>query len=1016
MSTIMRLLRFWYTIWMWLPFVISETTAFQASKPLQQSSSSQIISFHVSYGQPNQRNTNDDKWTELEGPVYLRFSNNFQRHVIYGDAGVVESFEFLDDAIEAYPSAQLSPFGVQTFVKDLPHFGIVAGGGKEEQTAYRRAISGDELEQRTQSGYEALLTLSNLVTGSTSVSIVGYLADRVGKFRFLTHTNTTISSNFINVLHLMNQIGFSPLVAKQSLFANFPQVCLYEPKEVAERLRFLLSSTPPKNYTTSNSIDWPLLASQGFGAGFTRNQVGQMLKGLPHILAMTYEDAAQKPNFFYFHQALRVPKELCDEAKEKLYDYLDGATPSDVSMMAYLRSLGASWDQLSIVLQAFPALVTCDTDPSWIIYHKSPTRFVFKEHSLHYLRARLQVSPGQVQSMIKTHVQLSSYSITGNILPTLNALQERLGLSSRDMRRILLRMPSLIGMSIENGLKPRMSFFIDEIGFTRNEFSKIILKQPSLLQSSLNKALRPKVAFFVEETKIPLTTLRKVILTSPTLLGLSLNENIRPTSEDFMDHCKLSWEQMGELIIKNPDLLTLSWKRNLLPTLQFLQQRLDLTTLQLRDLVSAAPRMMQYGINTSLGPKIDTIQHVLGLNGDIRQVLLANPALLVMTWGALERRLSLSIASSTPLADALLRRHKQSNNKLLRGVIGTCLETNTVTTYPNAKIAATELDISLQKVYGLCRSGKVFGGKTYFYDDKTVSNASIPFITKTSTKKVQMRRPMRVRNANVLSPSLADNLRQSDYSLERDYPNSVAPIVVYVAGRTYPTDDFEQVRGARRAGGMSLLFPQVACGDILLTERLREATEQSFAQIMAEDEGGTSYNNGTILNGYPYFRPSRNRCELYACHDALKVILQLLKQEAAANGNAAANNFQVDIYTDSDYAWKLLRNQSQILEWGSFSSEDAVEYTGPGHRSSANLDLLFPLCRTYTRLVLRKGVDFSAGVSSPELCNEISILFRHATSDGVTEYSRQMAESAKIAAAWHFERATVAKGANKIIM
>ena len=929
---------------------------------------------------------------------------------------MIESFEFLDDAIEAYPSAKRSLFGVQTCGNSLLDFGIVAGGGKEEQTAYRRAISGDELEQRTQSGYEALLTLSHLVTGSTSVSIVGYLADRVGKLRFLTHTNTTISSNFINVLHLMNQIGFSPLVAKQSLFANFPQVCLYEPKEVAERLRFLLSPIPPKNYTTSNSIDWPLLAGQGFGAGFSRKQVGQMLKGLPHILAMTYEDAAQKPNFFYFHQALRVPKELCDEAKEKLHDYLDGATPSDVSMMAYLKSLGATWDQLSIVLQAFPVLVTCDTDPSWVIYHKSTTRAVFKEYSLHYLRARLQVSPGQLQSMIKTHSQLSSYSIMGNILPTINALQERLGLSSRDMRRILLRMPSLIGMSIDNGLKPRMAFFIDEIGLTRNEFSKIILKQPSLLQSSLNNALRPKVTFFVEETKIPLTALRKVILTTPFLLGLSLNENIRPTCEDFMDHCKLSWEQMGDLIVKNPDLLTLSWKRNLLPTLQFLQQRLDLSTMQLRDLISAAPRMMQYGINTSLGPKIDTIQNVLGFNGDVRQVLLSNPALLLMTWAALERRLSLSIASSTPLADALSRRQKQSNNKVLRGVIETCLETNTITTYPSAKLAATKLDMSLQKVYGLCRSGKVFGGKTYFYDDKTLSKAPITFITNSSTKQVQTRTAIKVRNANDFSTRLADTLRQSDYSLERDYCNSVTPIVAYVAGRTYPTDGVEQVRGARRAGGMSLFFPQVACGDLFLAERLREATEQSFAQIMPEELGGTSYNNGTILNAYPYFRPSRNRCELYACHDALKVILQLLKQEAVANCNAGTRNYQVDIYTDSDYAWKLLRNQSQILEWGSFTSEDAVEYAGPGQRSSANLDLLYPLCRTYSRLVSRNGVAFDEGISGPALVNAIDINFRHATADGVSDYSRELAERAKIAAAWHFYRATIANGASKIIM
>jgi hypothetical protein len=1010
----MRIL-FWYSIGVCLSAVFGIATTFS---PFSSSRTTRLSSRFLLQARKKEKL---DEHREIEGPLFLRFSNNFQRHVVYQeDSRVVESFVFVDDAIESYPTAQIDQVGFQTFENELPDLGTVAGGGPAEQTIYRRVISGDELRQRTRSGYEALLTLSKFGTGSATGSVADYLADKVGKLRFLTHTDQTISTNYVNLLHLLNQIGFSPVVAKQSVVPNFPQICLYETKEVAERLRFLLSPLPPQNYTTGDNIDWPILASKGFGAGFTKHQVEQMLRGLPHVLAMHYEDAAQKPGFMYFHQALRVPKELCDEARATLRDQLDGATPSDVSMAAYIKSLGASWTQLRILLQAFPSMVTCDTDPSWIAYHKFLIRSVFKEHTLHYLQSRLQISPGKVQAMLKTHSRLSTYSVEGNILPTINALQKGLGLSSKATRRVLLRMPSLISMSIENGLEPRMAFFMEEVGLSQEEFAKLILSQPSLLQSSIEKSLRPKVEFFLNEMHIPLTNLRRIIVMDPTLLSLSLDGNLRPTSQYFMDYLEISWTEMGLLMFKNPDLLTSSWKRNLLPTLQFLRQRLDLSTSQLRELVSGSPRMVKYSIKTSLGPKIDIIQEALGPNGDVRQVVLANPTLLVLPLGGLIRRIEWTKSSERSMTEALTRRReKNSNNKVMRAILEICPDTNEVSTrYLNAKEAAAKLDITPQKLYGLCRSGKIFGGKIYAYET-IVSTSSVEVLKTPAAKppeKVQVR-PKKVRSGGDSSKTLQGALLQSTYPLEREYIESVIPVVVYTAGGTYPPDNVDQVRGAWRAGGMSLLFPQVAFGGKALVKRLSQATARSFAQIMPEDEGGTNYNEGAILNGFPYLRPSRNRCELYACHDALKVILQLLKQEAVLNSDAIKLKVQVDIYTNSDYAWKLLGNSSRIIVWGSYESEDAVNYGGPEPESYANLDLLYPLAKTYTRLVKHSSVAFTAGGAvTPALASHIDIRFRHATSDGVADYASELAQKARKAATWHYQRATAATAMSSISM
>lgn len=48
--------------------------------------------------------------------VTIRFSRNFQLHVVYDSNNtVMESYEFLDSAREDYPSAELVQLGTKTF-------------------------------------------------------------------------------------------------------------------------------------------------------------------------------------------------------------------------------------------------------------------------------------------------------------------------------------------------------------------------------------------------------------------------------------------------------------------------------------------------------------------------------------------------------------------------------------------------------------------------------------------------------------------------------------------------------------------------------------------------------------------------------------------------------------------------------------------------------------------------------------------------------------------------------------
>ena len=58
----------------------------------------------------------------------------------------------------------------------------------------------------------------------------------------------------------------------------------------------------------------------------------------------------------------------------------------------------------------------------------------------------------------------------------------------------------------------------------------------------------------------------------------------------------------------------------------------------------------------------------------------------------------------------------------------------------------------------------------------------------------------------------------------------------------------------------------------------------------------------------------------------------------------------IEIYTDSAYAWKLLKESDNLLEWGSASCIEEVQFEVKGSKPLANIDLLFPLSKTVHRM------------------------------------------------------------------
>ena len=107
---------------------------------------------------------------------------------------------------------------------------------------------------------------------------------------------------------------------------------------------------------------------------------------------------------------------------------------------------------------------------------------------------------------------------------------------------------------------------------------------------------------------------------------------------------------------------------------------------------------------------------------------------------------------------------------------------------------------------------------------------------------------------------------------------------------------------------------------------------------MPNDSQGTNYADGILSLGYPYTRPSRNRCGLYVCREALRLVSQLLLLNS--EDELRESTIHLDIFTDSNYAFNLLQNSTNVLRWGSYKEFATFRYDGDMPELKANVDIL----------------------------------------------------------------------------
>lgn len=229
--------------------------------------------------------------------TYVRFSRAYQRHVVYNCTDLrkqgksyvqhdclcdqtIESFEFLDDALEKYPSITIDKLHDVGLEKDeLDHELIVAGMGTIPSA---NVLTIKEKKLDTEKSKSVLYYLGNIAftgqqsrypIGSSELekmrdSFIHQLGKEVSPKRFQSHTKESIQHNYNRLIDLLTrgrerkifssghsdnilmQLTKSGLSCTESearaLISSFPQLCLYDLHELEERIRFLISPMDEK--------------------------------------------------------------------------------------------------------------------------------------------------------------------------------------------------------------------------------------------------------------------------------------------------------------------------------------------------------------------------------------------------------------------------------------------------------------------------------------------------------------------------------------------------------------------------------------------------------------------------------------------------------------------------------------------------------------------------------------------------------------------------------------------------
>ncbi|EJK57996.1 hypothetical protein THAOC_21915 [Thalassiosira oceanica] len=950
-------------------------------------------------------------------PTIIRFSRVFQRHVVYDEGGrVVQSFLFVDEATSKYPKARiLAPLDVPfpppscTLLYNEDDANVTTAmrsrdryiDTKVEEEECRTSIAGMglltlcELEypadgsdvlgpmERYEQANLALRRLLELVSSADYAPRHFFQLD-IRRFASRGLTVDRIEENHARIVDLLSKGRVESKRGRRAgldldesdvkfVLSNFPQICMYNCDELETLIRFLTSPLPPHEKYPSvvlvaigaekaQEVDWPHIASKGFGAGLTIKQAGLAIRMMPELLALHYEDS-RKPSQLYLFQEmkLRFPQDQIAKVSTTAKDLLEGSDSGDLYLMVYLLSLGVSWQSIRILCNALPVgSLSCALDPGWDLIQsrpenklKRPIRKKLKQSANDYLRQRLQYDP------------------CNKVMPTLDAIQNKLGLTSEQVRTLVLRSPSVIGVEAVSiagqlsTLDQRLHFFQNEVcavGMSLDDVRAAVLKQPSLLKYGLD-SLRSKVDFFEHEIGLSSDAIAKLATSAPALLGCSIRNNLRPKVAVLMKLGSLSQFEVGEMVAVSPHILLLSQKNKIgenvkadhgfanspvdvCRTHAFIHnqrirrnrqpktiRRLDFaysphpgtgSSLNIDGLfciavgLTQSPCVLQRQSLQTVAYKIDLLAERLGDRPGATSILRDNPSLLVVAKSVFNCRVE-----NCPVDEALsvrLRPSRRGTRDLRPAISAEDLEERPVLLSQHPDQLSTIL-----KLY------------------RSIKHASLDLGITESKATQALRKKMPVKGGYLMNVDGRPLNPLQNISANQE---SQVSISFFCSANVFPEDRSYTAVGAARSGGLAIqvrIEPPVSSNSLRYLSKILTLANSIIGIRLTNASKGNERN---IVAVYPITRASQHRCSLYSCLIVLRVVEELRGDQDDDN----LTSFDIKVHTDSNYVWKLCGSRDRLMELGSYYTSTEMSEHLEGPRASFNLDIYHPLARIFSRL------------------------------------------------------------------
>jgi mTERF len=847
---------------------------------------------------------------------------------------VLESFLWLDDALEHYPAAVLLPvrtYQLHRYHQQLAprhnHWG--ASSASAAATATTSASCGLEDDPAA----TVIVAGGGVSDASATYPVVGSGdADD-------DEDNTNLDQIYNTFQNILNWL---PLQVDR-LLERWPPLRSYPANLLEERLHFLLAPLVEESVliaaNKTDDIDWPVyFYRDGKGAGMSIGQVSDALRTLPDPLLLrlsyySYSQSVQKNGSKSSHATVaptppqsraytekltylyrKTPSIAIQTARGAMDLWLTGTPALETISLAYLHHWeGWGWQSCRILFHAFPGCQRCSLEPSAELLARGgkATRRQLIPESLAYLQTRLHVRPWHVDSMLKTHPRLSAYSFR-QLQRTLDGLQRELGLKSSDLRSMILILPSLLGTSPDS-LRLKIGFWKEEVGLTEMELRPTITKLPTLLKYSLDANLKQKVSFFIDELGMDQTSLRRMTIANPTVWSRSLERHLRPFVKMMCRQCgDMTPFECGQVLLKVPTLLRYT-VTTVEQKLEYLRCRLDLNCNELKNMVIATPRFLKDGVS-GFALKISELES-LGTGRTAHDILLENPFLLtapIKTIQSLQKALTAGNSGTAGKVTVVVGRPSKTV-----WMLSTKGGNVVAKEFGSVSDAAQYAETTRSAMYAVLRSGKMLRGKVFVY-----ANAQSDDFSTLESREANTAINLKGESQNVLVLETAEERTDT----------LTGHLIIHTTGCAFPPAG--PILGRPRTGGMALQIRSWTRNDW----RFYCSSLWKGSRIRLLPDGHT------VILGYPFVRPTRLRCSLYACSEAIRVAKEWCQ-------HVSATNVTISISCDSYYVAGLLRNASQVMEWSSPSNQ------GPENFCKADSNVLNLLSKSVHNLASEYNLD-----------------------------------------------------------